>query len=437
MSWLVKPARSLRGVISVPGDKSISHRAVMLGALAEGETRIENFLAGEDCLATVRCFRELGVEISGPDEQNTVVVQGRGPQGLKEPSNVLEAANSGTTLRLLTGILAGLPFFSVLTGDSSLRSRPMGRVVVPLREMGAQIWGRGGGEFAPLAVSGGDLHGISYRLPVPSAQVKSAVLLAGLLARGETAVTEMVATRDHTERLLKHFGARVQCDGRGTVSVMGGQRLAGRPLTVPGDISSAAFFLVAAACTPDSEITVAGVGINPTRTGILDVLKEMGADLAVLNVRESGGEPVADLRVRSSPLSGTVIAGDLIPRLVDEIPVLAVAAAAARGRTEIRDAAELRVKESDRLAVLTAELGKLGADIEELPDGLLIRGGRPLRGAVCQSHGDHRVAMALAVAGLLARGETVVLEEGCAAVSYPGFYDVLNSFCEKNNTSEK
>ncbi|MGB9903679.1 MAG: 3-phosphoshikimate 1-carboxyvinyltransferase [Desulfotomaculales bacterium] len=431
MSWLVKPARSLRGVISVPGDKSISHRAVMLGALAEGETRIENFLAGEDCLATVRCFRELGVEISGPGEQNTVVVHGRGPQGLKEPSNVLEAANSGTTLRLLTGILAGLPFFSVLTGDSSLRSRPMGRVVVPLREMGAQIWGRGGGEFAPLAVSGGDLHGISYRLPVPSAQVKSAVLLAGLLARGETAVTETVATRDHTERLLKHFGARVQCDGRGTVSVKGGQRLAGRPLTVPGDISSAAFFLVAAACTPDSEITVAGVGINPTRTGILDVLKEMGANLAVLNVRESGGEPVADLRVRSSSLSGTVIAGELIPRLVDEIPVLAVAAAAARGRTEIRDAAELRVKESDRLAVLAVELGKLGADIEELPDGLLIRGGRPLRGAVCQSHGDHRVAMALAVAGLLARGETVVLEEGCAAVSYPGFYDVLNSLREK------
>jgi 3-phosphoshikimate 1-carboxyvinyltransferase len=297
--------------------------------------------------------------------------------------------------------------------------------------MGAQIWGRGGGEFAPLAVQGGDLHGISYRLPVPSAQVKSAVLLAGLLARGETAVTETVATRDHTERLLKHFGARVQCDGRGTISVKGGQRLAGRPLTVPGDISSAAFFLVAAACTHDSEITVAGVGINPTRTGVLDVLKEMGADLAVLNVRESGGEPVADLRIRSSPLSGTVIAGDLIPRLVDEIPVLAVAAAAARGRTEIRDAAELRVKESDRLAVLAVELGKLGADIEELPDGLLIRGGRPLRGAVCQSHGDHRVAMALAVAGLLARGETVVLEEGCAAVSYPGFYDVLNSLREK------
>ncbi|MGQ9824063.1 MAG: 3-phosphoshikimate 1-carboxyvinyltransferase [Desulfotomaculales bacterium] len=431
MSWLVKPARSLRGIISVPGDKSISHRAVMLGALAEGETRIENFLAGEDCLATVRCFRELGVEISGPGEQNTVVVYGRGPQGLKEPSNVLEAANSGTTLRLLTGILAGLPFFSVLTGDSSLRSRPMGRVVAPLREMGAQIWGRGGGEFAPLAVQGGDLHGISYRLPVPSAQVKSAVLLAGLFARGETAVTETVATRDHTERLLKHFGVRLHSDGRGTVSVKGGQRLAGRPLTVPGDISSAAFFLVAAACTPDSEITVTGVGINPTRTGILDVLKDMGADLAVLNVRESGGEPVADLRVRSSSLSGTVIAGDLIPRLVDEIPVLAVAAAAARGRPEIRDAAELRVKESDRLAVLAVELGKLGADIEELPDGLLIRGGRPLQGAVCQSHGDHRVAMALAVAGLLARGETVVLEEGCAAVSYPGFDDALNSLREK------
>lgn len=430
MDVLVKPARALRGVVRVPGDKSVSHRAVMLGALAEGDTRVENFLTGEDCLATVRCFRELGVEISGPDAQNSLVIRGRGPQGLKEPSDVLDAGNSGTTMRLLAGILAGLPFFSVLTGDSSLRRRPMGRVAAPLREMGAQIWGRQNGEFAPLAIRGGNLRGISYRLPVASAQVKSAILLAGLLAGGGTAVTEATASRDHTERLLRYFGARLEITGR-TVSIKGGQRLAGRPLTVPGDISSAAFFLVAAACTPESEITVTGVGVNPTRTGILDVLWDMGADLHVFNEREEGGEPVADLRVRSAPLSGTVIAGDLVPRLIDEIPVLAVAAAAARGRTEIRDAAELRVKESDRLAVLAGELRKFGADVEELPDGLVVRGGRPLRGAVCCSHGDHRMAMALAVAGLLARGETCVAGAQCTAVSFPGFFDVLNSLREK------
>lgn len=430
MDFAVEPARSIRGTVSVPGDKSISHRAVMLGALANGDTWIENFLPGEDCLATVRCFQELGVKFTGPTEEGVLIVHGRGPDALHEPADVLDAANSGTTIRLLTGILAGLPFFSVVTGDESLRRRPMGRVAGPLQEMGAVIWGRRGGEFAPLAIRGGNLRGIRYRLPVASAQVKSAVLLAGLLARGETVVVEPAASRDHTERLLQYFGAELKIAGD-SISIKGGQQLTGRRLTVPGDISSAAFLLVAAACTPDSDLTITGVGVNPTRTGVLDVLRQMGANLELLNRREISGEPVADLRMRSSSLKGTVIAGELIPRLVDEVPALAVAGAVAGGETVIRDAAELKVKESDRLAVLTRELRKFNADLEELPDGLIIRGGRPLQGAVCRSHGDHRIAMAMAVAGLVARGQTVVQDAGCVAVSFPGFAGVLNSLRKK------
>jgi len=430
MDFAVEPVRSFRGTVNAPGDKSISHRAVMLGALAEGDTAVENFLAGEDCLATVRCLQEMGVQFTGPLENDILIVHGRGPEALLEPADVLNAANSGTTMRLLAGILAGLPFFSVLSGDRSLRRRPMRRVTGPLKEMGAKIWGRRDGEFAPLAIRGGGLQGISYRLPVASAQVKSALLLAGLFARGETAITEPAPSRDHTERLLQYFGAGVKITGN-TISLKGGQRLTGRPVKIPGDISAAAFFLVAGACTLGSDLFLPGVGVNPTRTGILDVLKQMGANLEVLNRREVNGEPVADLRVTGSPLKGTVIAGELIPRLIDEIPVLAVAAAVAEGETVIRDAAELKVKESDRLAVLAAELRKFNADLEELPDGLLIRGGRPLRGAVCRSHGDHRIAMALTVAGLLARGRTVVKDAGCAAVSFPRFYDVLNSLREK------
>ncbi len=420
----------MRGAVRVPGDKSISHRAVMLGALASGDTCIENFLAGEDCLATVRCFRELGVEIAGPTGENTLFVRGRGPDALREPADVLDAANSGTTMRLLAGILAGLPFFSVLTGDPSLRRRPMRRVTGPLREMGARIWGRQGGEYAPLAVCGGGLHGICYTLPVASAQVKSAILLAGLLARGRTTVTEPMASRDHTERLLKYFGARLEIAGN-TISLEGGQQLSGRSLKIPGDISSAAFFIVAGACTPDSDLIIRGVGINPTRSGIIDVLRKMGAELELLNEREMSGEPVADIRVKSSPLKGVVVAGDMIPRLLDEVPALAVAGAVASGETVIRDAAELKVKESNRLAVLTEELRKFNAAVEELPDGLVIRGGRPLRGAVCASHGDHRIAMAMAVAGLVARGKTVIKDAECVAVSFPGFFDVLNSLREK------
>jgi len=426
----VNSVKSLCGIVQVPGDKSISHRAVIIGALSAGDTYIENFLTGEDCLATVRCFKELGVEFESSDCGKELVVHGRGPEALREPENVLDAANSGTTIRLLMGILAGLPFFSVITGDSSLRRRPMRRVTVPLREMGARIWGRQGGELAPLAIHGGELQGIEYKLPVASAQLKSAVLLAGLSARGRTTVTEPMASRDHTERMLKYFGAELEIADN-TISIQGQQQLSGKVLKVPGDISSAAFFLVAGAIIPGSDIIVTGVGVNPTRTGILEVLERMGANLQLRNRREVCGEPVADVHIKSSSLRGTVISGDLITRLLDEVPILAVAAAAASGETVITDAAELKVKESNRLAVLAEELRKFEVDIEEIADGLIIKGGRPLKGAVCNSHGDHRIAMAMTVAGLSATGRTVIQEAECVNISFPDFYNALNSLHEK------
>jgi 3-phosphoshikimate 1-carboxyvinyltransferase len=430
MDFEVSLAKSLGGIVQPPGDKSISHRAVIIGALSVGDTFIENFLTGEDCLATVSCFKELGVEFTGSDNSKELIVHGRGPEAMREPEKVLDAANSGTTIRLLTGILAGLPFFSVITGDFSLRRRPMRRVTVPLREMGARIWGRQGGELAPLAIYGGGLHGTKYEMPVASAQLKSAILLAGLFARGWTTVIEPMASRDHTERMLKYFGAALEIS-ENTISIQGQQQLSGKTLKVPGDISSAAFFLVAGAITQDSEITVKDVGVNPTRTGILEALEKMGANLKIKNRRVVCGEPVADIEVRSSSLRGTVIAGDLIPRLIDEIPVLAVAAAAASGETVITDAAELKVKESNRLAVVAEELRKFGVDIEEIADGLVIKGGRPLKGAVCNSHGDHRIAMAMTVAGLIAIGRSVIRGAECVNISFPDFYYVLNSLREK------
>jgi len=429
MDLTIKPAGPLIGTISVPGDKSISHRAVMLGALAEGDTQIENFLAGADCLATVDCFRKLGIEIDGP-AGGVLTVRGRGLDGLREPVEVLDAANSGTTMRLLSGVLAGQPFFSVITGDASLRRRPMARVTGPLKQMGACIMGRRNDSLAPLAIRGGGLKALDFVSPVASAQVKSAVLLAGLFADGETVVTEPYRSRNHTELMLEHFGARVQVSAS-SVRLKGGPVLKGRRVVVPGDISSAAFFLVAAAMVPGSDITVAGVGVNPTRSGMLAVLQEMGADLQLLNQRELNGERVADIRVRFSRLKGVTVAGELIPALIDEVPVLAVAAAAAEGITEIRDAAELKVKESNRIATVVEELRKLGADLEELPDGLKIRGGRSLKGAVCKSHGDHRIAMALVVAGLVAAGETCVRDAGCIDISFPGFADVLKLLRER------
>jgi 3-phosphoshikimate 1-carboxyvinyltransferase len=410
--------------VSVPGDKSISHRAVMLGALAEGATLIENFLPGEDCLATVACFRKLGVEISWTGK-DSLRIQGCGLEGLREPEEVLDAGNSGTTMRLLLGIMAGQPFFSVLNGDASLRCRPMARVTGPLVRMGARIEGRQGGNLAPLAVQGGNLKPVHYNSPVASAQVKSAVLLAGLFAGGVTSVTEPYRSRDHTERMLRHFGAKVDVSGT-TVRVAGRPRLLGRKIAVPGDLSSASFLMVAAAALPGSDLTLQRVGINPARSGIIDALTGMGASIELLNPREEGGEPVAEIRVRcTGRLTGIAVGGEMIPRLIDEIPALAVAAALAGGRTEIRDAAELKVKESNRIATVAGMLASFGAVVEELPDGLLVKGGKPLRGCACRSHGDHRIALAASVAGLLAEWETIVHDAECMNVSFPGFDGLL------------
>jgi 3-phosphoshikimate 1-carboxyvinyltransferase len=428
MEQQVRSPSRLRGTVVVPGDKSISHRAAIFNALALGSARVESFLIGEDTRATLDCLRALGVSWSldeGGGTGATLRVHGAGRTGLRESEDVLDARNSGTSMRLLAGVLAAQPFFSVLTGDGSLRSRPMGRVVGPLREMGAQVWGRGDGAYPPLAIRGGELRGIRYRMPVASAQVKSALLLAGLFAQGQTSVEEPAPTRDHTERMLRAMGARLRAEG-GVVRIepLEGE-LVPLDLRVPGDISAAAFWMVAAALHPDAELHLPGVGVNPTRSGIIDVLRGMGADLEVAEEREQGGEPVADITVRSSRLSPAEVGGDLIPRLIDEIPVLAVAAAFTSGRTVIRDAAELRVKESDRIATTCGELRCLGAHVEELPDGLVIEGTQFLNGALCRSHGDHRLAMAMAVAGLLARGETVIEGAEAAEVSYPSFWKDL------------
>jgi 3-phosphoshikimate 1-carboxyvinyltransferase len=423
----VRRPPSLRGVLRVPGDKSISHRAVLFGAIAEGETQIDNFLVGADCLSTVACVRALGVQVALTEtpDGTSVTVRGVGLDGLQEPADVLDCGNSGTTMRLLSGLLAGRPFLSVLTGDASLRTRPMGRVLEPLRAMGARVAGRAGDRLPPVVLHGGELCGMEHHLPVASAQLKSALILAGLRATGETLVQEPAASRNHTELMLAAMGAPLTVDGTRVRVRRPGRPLAPLRLRVPGDLSAAAFWLVAAACHPDAEVTVTGVGLNPTRAGVIEVLRAMGADLTVRNERLEGGEPVGDITVRSSRLRGTVLAGTLIPRAIDEIPVLALAAAIADGDTIVRDAAELRVKESDRIATTAAELGRLGARIEPLPDGMVIRGGAVLRGARCHSRGDHRLAMTLAVAGLLADGETLIEDAGAVDVSYPAFWHDL------------
>ena len=425
MKRTVRAARRLRGTIEPPGDKSISHRAAILNAIAEGEAVVENFQTGADCLATVRCLRALSIRIESP-AAGILRVHGVGRSGLREAATVLNAANSGTTLRLLAGLLAAQPFFSVLTGDASLRSRPMGRIVEPLRAMGARIQGRADGTRPPLAIEGGGLRGIRHRLPVASAQVKSALTLAGLYAEGETVLEDPAPSRDHTERMLRAMGAAaVAGEGGLRVSPLTGE-LAPLSLRVPGDISAAAFWMVAAAAHPDAELRLTGVGINPSRSGIIDALRAMGASIAVEEERMSGCEPVADIVVRSSRLRGAVIAGPLIPRLIDEVPALAVAACLAEGETVVRDAGELRLKESDRIHTTAGELRLLGAHIEELPDGMVIHGADALRGTACGSHGDHRLAMTLAVAGLLAAGETTVHGAEAVAVSYPGFWNDLD-----------
>ncbi|MDX9871588.1 MAG: 3-phosphoshikimate 1-carboxyvinyltransferase [Clostridia bacterium] len=418
----IKPASQLNGVISVPGDKSISHRAVMLGALSRGMTEIEGFLKGRDCLSTIRCMRALGVPITVSGE--TVSVHGQGLHGLKEPENILNVGNSGTTLRLLTGILAGQPFAATLTGDASIRRRPMGRVVKPLSEMGAVFLGRQNNTLAPFSIHGGALKPLRYEMPVASAQVKSSLLLAGLYTNGWTEVVEPQSSRNHTELMLSSFGAPVATCGN-TVRVQGGRELTAQKVVVPGDISSAAFFLVAGLIIPDSRLVIQSVGLNPTRDGIISVLRAMGGCIKVNNLRTIAGEPIGDLEVETSELHGISIGGALIPRLIDEIPVLAVAALFAQGKTEIRDAAELKVKESNRLRTVCEGLTRLGGRVEELPDGLRVEGGYPLSGAVCESYHDHRIAMALAIAALGARGTTVIEDAEAIEISFPSFTEIL------------
>lgn len=429
-----RPAKglSVQGRIRVPGDKSISHRALMLGAIAKGETTIEGLLLGEDPRSTARCFQALGAEISPLNEQR-VRVRGVGVGQLIEPTDILDAGNSGTTMRLMLGILASHPdrFFTV-TGDKSLRSRPMSRVVKPLQQMGAQIWGRNGGSLAPLALQGQSLRPIHYHSPIASAQVKSCILLAALMAEGTTTITEPAVSRDHSERMLKAFGADITTDpDTKSVMIAGPAQLQGQSVIVPGDISSAAFWIVAAAIVPDSDLTLENVGINPTRTGILEALEMMNADIQLENERIVAGEPVADIRVRHSQLKGCSIGGEIIPRLIDEIPILAVAAIFAQGQTVISDAAELRVKESDRLAVTATVLNQMGAKITELPDGLEITGGTPLKGTDVESYDDHRIAMSLAIAALNASGTTTIHHAEAAAISYPDFTATLRQICEE------
>jgi len=430
----------LRGRIHVPGDKSISHRALLLGAIAEGVTRVVNFLPAADCLATVACVRACGIEVE-QGHNGDLIVQGRGLRGLCEPADVLNCGGSATTMRLLAGMLAGQAFYSVLTGNEPLRRRPMGRVVEPLREMGATILGRGGGQLPPLTVSGGNLRGIDYRLPVASAQVKSALLLAGLYARGTTTLHEPGPARDHTERMLRARGAKLDVH-QGTVTLYPGDRLAAVDTVVPGDLSSAAFVIAAGCLVPESEIVVLGVNINPTRTGLLDALRAMGAEIAVENQAERDGEPVADIVVRATPggeapnLHAIEVGGDWIPRMIDELPILAVVATQAEGQTVVRDAAELRIKESDRIAALTTELNRLGARIEERPDGFVVQGPTRLQGTRVDSHSDHRLAMSLAVAGLASSGETHIDGAECIGDSFPQFEAILGQLTGRDKRRE-
>lgn len=414
-----KKINALRGEVTIPGDKSISHRAVMLGAISEGTTRITNFLRGADCLSTIACFRKMGIDIEESPDQ--ILVHGKGLHGLQAPADILDAGNSGTTTRLISGILAGQSFESTLTGDASIQKRPMKRIITPLTMMGADVESLSGDGCAPLRIRGSHLKGIDYHSPVASAQVKSCILLAGLYADSVTSVTEPYVSREHSERMLSSFGAALKTDGS-TVSIQPEPRLMGQEVAVPGDISSAAYFIAAALLVPGSELLIKNVGINPTRDGILRICRRMGADITILNRREHGREPVADLLVKHSPLTGTVIEGAVIPTLIDELPILAVMAAFAEGSTVIRDAQELKVKESNRLDILVHHLSAMGADITGTEDGMVINGGRPLHGAVLESHLDHRIAMSFAVAGIAAQGETEILQADCVDISYPGFY---------------
>lgn len=415
---------SLQGEITVPGDKSISHRSVMFGSIAKGNTTVSGFLLGEDCLSTIDCFKKLGVKIEV--DGTNVSIESPGMDGWTEPKEVLYTGNSGTTTRLMLGILAGTQLHTIMTGDESIGNRPMRRVADPLRLMGAQIAGRENGQFTPLAIQGGKLQAIDYKMPVASAQVKSAILLAGLRAEGTTIVRESEVSRDHTERMLRQFGADITVQD-GVVSFNGGQQLTGTHVSVPGDISSAAFFLVAGAISANSKIILNNVGVNETRDGILDVLKNMGAAMTVQIDDENAAEPTATITIETSQLTGTTIEGAIIPRLIDEIPILALLATQANGKTIIKDAEELKVKETNRIDAVVNELKKLGANIEATDDGMIIEGPTPLNGASLQTYGDHRIGMMGAVAALIADGEVQLDDADCIAVSYPTFFEHVNS----------
>ena len=425
MELVLEKVNKLKGNIFVPGDKSISHRSLILGSIAQGETRIYNFLNSLDCLKTLECMQALGAEIElGKD--NSVKIKGKGLYGLKEPKDILDVGNSGTTIRLLTGLLSGQDFYSVLCGDASIRNRPMRRVVEPLRLMGADIGGRKDGQFAPLSIKGSNLNPFRYTLPVASAQVKTALLLAGLYTIGETLIKEPLPTRDHTERMLEIMRADLKISPP-EIKVMGGKELKGTDIFIPGDISSAAYFIVAASVLKGSQITIKQIGVNPTRTGIIGILNKMGAKIDTLNYQIKSNEPQADLMIEYSKLKGTEIEKENVPFLIDELPLIAVVATQAQGKTIVSGAKELRVKETDRIKAIVNELKKMRADIKEREDGFAVNGPTRLQGAVCESYNDHRIAMSLAVAALLAEGKTVIRNSECIDISFPGFEKTLQN----------
>ena len=423
MELILEKVNKLKGNISVPGDKSISHRSLILGSISQGETRIYNFLNSLDCLKTLECMQALGAEIE-LSKDNSIKIKGKGLYGLKEPKDILDVGNSGTTIRLLAGLLSGQDFYSVLNGDDSIKKRPMKRVIEPLRLMGADIWGRKDGQFAPLSIRGNKLNSLHYTLLVASAQVKTALLLAGLYTTGETVVKEPLPTRDHTERMLEIMQADLIISPS-EIKVVGGKELKGTDIFIPGDISSAAYFIAAASMLKDSQIIIKQVGVNPTRTGILEILKKMGTKINTLNYQIKSNEPQADLMIEYSKLKGVEIKKENVPSLIDELPLIAVAATQAQGKTVVSGAKELRVKETDRIKAMVSELKKMGADIEEREDGFTVNGPTGLRGAVCESYNDHRIAMSLAVAALLAEGNTIIKNSECIDISFPGFEKTL------------
>ena len=413
----------LRGELEIPGDKSISHRAIMFGSLANGTTEVTHFLQGADCLSTISCFQKLGIHIDNTTDK--ILIHGKGLHGLSAPTDILDCGNSGTTTRLISGILSGQNFTSTLTGDASIQKRPMKRIMDPLHQMGADITSVHNNNCAPLTIKGSKLQGIHYHSPIASAQVKSAILLAGLYADRETRVTEPYVSRNHSEIMLSHFGADIKTEGT-TAIIQPEPMLVGQKISVPGDISSAAYFIAAGLLVPGSEIILKNVGINPTRDGILRVAKDMGGNIELLNINTDNGEPTADLLVKFSALHGTTIGGEIIPTLIDEIPIIAIMAAFARGTTIIKDAAELKVKESNRIQVMVDNLKSMGADIESTEDGMIIHGGKDLYGAIIDSHMDHRIAMSFAIASLLADGHMTILNKNCVDISFPTFYQDLN-----------